>query len=66
MLASEQFIKLARQLLKTKAHPEDLALLVPGNPAYASDRELESIVDAAIDELQRRFGVHYGGGKPAA
>jgi hypothetical protein len=58
-LASEQFVKLARQLMKAKGRSEDFVLLVRGNPAYAGEVELQRIVENAIEELQSRF-LDYG------
>jgi hypothetical protein len=55
LLASEQFIKLARHLMKAKGRPEEWALLVPGNPAYAGEDELQGIVENAVRELEARF-----------
>jgi hypothetical protein len=59
LLASEQFVKLARQLMKAKGRSEDFVLLVPGNPAYAGEAELQQIVENAIEELASRF-LDYG------
>ncbi len=50
-MASEQFIKLAHTVLRSRSSPESLAVLLPGNPSYAELPELNSLADRALEEV---------------
>ena len=58
MLASEQFGKLARAMLRSHTSPEALAVIIPGNPAYAEPAELEAISDRALEEVTERLKAY--------
>ncbi len=55
LLASEQFVKLAHTVLRSKASPEGLVVPLAGNPSYAGNEELEAQAEGALEELVKRF-----------
>jgi hypothetical protein len=58
VLASEQFERLAKTLLKSKVGQDTLAVMIPGNPAYAQPEELRKIADEALGEMARRLQAY--------
>lgn len=54
-VASEQFIKLARTVLRSQKVPEELAIEVKGNPEFVDDAELVRIADAIAASAVERF-----------
>nr|WP_038207336.1 hypothetical protein [Xenophilus azovorans] len=54
-VASEQFIKLARTVLRSQKVPEEVAIEVKGNPEFVSDEELARIAEAIAAEAVSRF-----------
>ena len=54
-MASEQFIRLAHTVLRARASPESLAVLLPGNPSYAELAELNLLADRALEEVIGRL-----------
>ena len=64
-VASEQFIKLARTVLRSQKVPEELAIEVKGNPEFVDDAELVRIADAiAASAVERVRGLTVA--RPAA
>jgi len=58
VLASEQFTALAHTLLRSQASPEALAVVLPGNPSYADQIELEKMADVALEEVVKRLKAY--------
>ena len=49
-VASEQFIKLARTVLRSQKVPEEAVIEVKGNPEFVSDEELAHIAEMIAAE----------------
>ncbi len=60
VLASEQFVQLAHTVLRAKASEPGLAVIFPGNPSYASLRELEGYADDALEQVVERLRNYPG------
>jgi hypothetical protein len=54
-VASEQFIKLARTVLRSQKVPEEVAIEIKGNPEFVSDEELGRIAEFIAAEAVLRF-----------
>lgn len=62
-VASEQFIQLARTVLRSQKVPEEAVIEIPGNPEFVSDEALLEIADAVAAEAVRRLrGLAAGSG----
>ena len=54
-VASQQFIKLARTVLRSQKVPETVAIEIAGNPEFVSEEELRRIADEVTAKAVRRL-----------
>ena len=59
VVATEQFEKLAKVIMRSQNVPESIAIMVKGNPEYIAQDELTRICDQVVEEvLVRLTRVH--------
>ena len=60
VVATEQFVKLAKVIMRSQQVPESIAITVKGNPEYVSEDELATIAEDLIQQsVQRLTTVHW-------
>ena len=60
VVATEQFVKLAKVIMRSQQVPESIAIMVKGNPEYVSDEELAAIAeDLILQSVERLTTVHW-------
>ena len=61
VIATEQFEKLAKVIMKSQNVPESVAIHIKGNPEFISDDELMAVADTVMEEaVDRLTKVHAG------
>ena len=55
VVATEQFVKLAKVIMRSQQVPESIAIMIKGNPEYVSDEELAAIADELILQAVERL-----------
>ena len=55
VVATEQFEKLAKVIMRSQKVPESIAIMVKGNPEYISVEKLELICDQVAEEVHVRL-----------
>ena len=61
VIATEQFEKLAKVIMKSQNVPESIAIHIKGNPEFISDDELMQVADRVLQEaVERLTKVHAG------
>ena len=55
VVATEQFEKLAKVIMRSQKVPESIAIMVRGNPEYISVEKLELVCDEVVDEVRVRL-----------
>jgi hypothetical protein len=50
VIATEQFEKLARVIMKSQHVPESVMILIRGNPEFIAQNELEQVADRVLEE----------------
>ena len=55
VIATEQFEKLARVIMKSQHVPETVMILIQGNPEFISDDELNRVSDRVLEEAIRKL-----------
>jgi len=55
VVATEQFDKLAKVIMRSQKVPESIAIMVNGNPEYISAEELELACDRVVEEVRVRL-----------
>jgi len=63
-VASEQFVKLARTILRSQKVPEDLVIEIQGNPEFVGEDELARIGARVAEAAVQRFTAP-AAGRPA-
>jgi uncharacterized Fe-S cluster-containing MiaB family protein len=59
VVATEQFEKLAKVIMRSQNVPESIAIMVKGNPEYIAQDELNRICDQVVEDvLVRLTRVH--------
>lgn len=59
VIATEQFEKLAKVIMKSQNIPESVAIHIKGNPEFISDEELMAVADKVMEEaVDRLTKVH--------
>ena len=59
VVATEQFEKLAKVIMRSQNVPESIAIMVNGNPEYIAQDELNRVCDQVVEEvLVRLTRVH--------
>jgi uncharacterized Fe-S cluster-containing MiaB family protein len=59
VVATEQFEKLAKVIMRSQNVPESIAIMVKGNPEYIEQDELNRICDQVVEDvLVRLTRVH--------
>ena len=60
VVATDQFVKLAKVIMRSQQVPESIAIMIKGNPEYVSDEELAAIADELIlQSVERLTTVHW-------
>lgn len=54
-LVGEQFLPLAKLVLRSRDIPESAAVMIPGNPAYATGDDLRVLAVNALSEAVARI-----------
>ena len=61
VIATEQFEKLAKVIMKAQHVPESIAIHIKGNPEFISDDELMIVADNVLEEaVSRLTGTNSG------
>jgi hypothetical protein len=55
VVATEQFEKLAKVIMRSQKVPESIAIMVRGNPEYISVEKLELVCDQVVEEVRVRL-----------
>jgi hypothetical protein len=55
VIATEQFEKLAKVIMRSQKVPESIAIMVRGNPEYISVEKLEAVCDLVVEEVRERL-----------
>jgi hypothetical protein len=55
VVATEQFEKLAKVIMRSQNVPESICIMVQGNPEFISAEKLEGICDQVVDEVLTRL-----------
>ena len=55
VVATEQFEKLAKVIMRSQKVPESIAIMVKGNPEYISVEKLELVCDQVAEEVRVRL-----------
>jgi hypothetical protein len=55
IVVSEQFEKLAKTVMKSRNVPDRIGILVPGNPEFISDPELDLLAQHVLAETLQRL-----------
>ena len=55
VVATEQFEKLAKVIMRSQKVPESIAVMVKGNPEFISVEKLELVCDQVADEVRVRL-----------
>jgi len=55
VVATEQFEKLAKVIMRSQNVPESIAVMVPGNPEYISYEKLDALCDQVVEEVLTRL-----------
>ena len=55
VVATEQFEKLAKVIMRSQNVPESICIMVQGNPEFISAEKLEGICDQVVDEVVNRL-----------
>jgi len=55
VVATEQFEKLAKVIMRSQKVPESIAIMVEGNPEYISVEKLDLICDEVAEEVRVRL-----------
>ena len=59
VVATEQFEKLAKVIMRSQNVPESITIMVKGNPEYIAQDELNKVCDQVVEEvLVRLTRVH--------
>jgi hypothetical protein len=59
VVATEQFEKLAKVIMRSQNVPESIAIMVKGNPEYIAQEELKRVCDLVVEDvLVRLTRVH--------
>ena len=59
VVATEQFAKLAKVIMRSQNVPESIAIMVKGNPEYIAQAELDRVCDEVVEDvLVRLTRVH--------
>jgi hypothetical protein len=59
VVATEQFEKLAKVIMRSQNVPESIAIMVKGNPEYIGREELNRVCDQVVEDvLVRLTRVH--------
>ena len=60
VVATEQFEKLAKVIMRSQNVPESICVMVHGNPEFISAEELEGLCDQVVDEVRTRLTRAHG------
>ena len=55
VVATEQFEKLAKVIMRSQKVPESIAIMVKGNPEYISVEKLDLVCDEVAEEVRVRL-----------
>ena len=55
VVATEQFEKLAKVIMRSQKVPESIAIMVKGNPEYISVEKLDLVCDQVAEEVRVRL-----------
>jgi hypothetical protein len=55
VVATEQFEKLAKVIMRSQNVPESIAIMVKGNPEFVSAEKLEQVCEEVADEVLVRL-----------
>ena len=55
IVVSEQFEKLAKTVMKSRNVPDWIGILVPGNPEFISDPQLDLLAQHVLAETLQRL-----------
>ena len=55
VVATEQFEKLARVIMRSQKVPDSIAIMVKGNPEYITQQELRNVCDQVVDDVLVRL-----------
>ena len=55
VVATEQFEKLAKVIMRSQKVPESIAIMVKGNPEFISVEKLELVCDQVAEEVHVRL-----------
>ena len=55
VVATEQFEKLAKVIMRSQNVPESIAIMVKGNPEYISVEKLEHVCDQVVEDVLVRL-----------
>ena len=55
VVATEQFEKLAKVIMRSQSVPESIAVMVKGNPEYISYEKLEAVCEQVVEEVLARL-----------
>ena len=55
VVATEQFDKLAKVIMKSQNVPESIAIMVKGNPEFISAEKLEQVCEEVAEDVRVRL-----------
>ncbi len=61
VVATEQFEKLAKVIMKSQNVPESIMVLIEGNPEFISDEELDNVADRVLGEAVGKLTQAHAG-----
>ena len=55
VVATEQFEKLAKVIMRSQNVPESIAIMVKGNPEFSSAEKLEQVCEEVVEDVLLRL-----------
>ena len=66
VIATEQFEKLAKVIMKSQIVPESIMVMIKGNPEFVADDELSKIADRVLNEAVEKLTQAHAGWRASA